>query len=416
MTSDSRRLWALYLARFANSVGLSAILTLLGTLVTFYGAEGVMVGLFVTGLTATQAIAVVPLAWVGDRYDKRAVLLGGLGLSGVAYVLFAAVTSDVGFVLGRAVQGIAVTATGLMTLALVGELSAAGDRANNIGRLNATRFAGAIVGSAFGGIVFPRYGPEGVFIPIAALMLAALAVTWRYSDPDTTTVEGFAFFDLALNERILSVTGFRAQYAVAVTLVRNWVPIFAGAAAARGGLAYAGVALTLVVTAEKFTNMLCQPYTGRLSDRVGRTPFVLVGGGCYGLVALAVPFAPAVGETLGLPNTYPVLGPLSAAFLPLLVLNGLLGIADSLREPASMALFADEGSDGDGIASSFGIRSLVWRPGSVLAPLLGGYLMAAHGIEWVFYAGAAAAFSGVLTMTAATLYVGGVAALRGSQM
>jgi MFS family permease len=413
VNADRRQLWALYLARFANSVGLAAILTLLGTLVDFYGAEGVMVGLFVTGLTATQAVAVVPLAWLGDRYDKRAVLLGGLALGTVAYFVFGSVTTSGGFVVGRAVQGIAVTAASLMTLSLVGELSGAGTRANNIGRLNSVRFAGAIVGSAFGGLVFPRYGPAGVFVPLAALMLASLAATWRYSEPDETTVEGFAFFDLALNERILSITGFRAQYAVAVTLVRNWVPIFAGTAAAKGGLAYAGVALTLVVTAEKLTNMVLQPYTGRLSDRVGRTPFVLVGGGCYGLVALAVPFAPAIGESLGLPATYGVLGPLSAAFLPLLVLNGLLGVADSLREPASMALFADEGSDGDGIASSFGIRSLVWRPGSVVAPMVGGFLMATYGMDTVFYAGAAAAFSGVLTMALATAYVNGPAALFG---
>jgi len=70
-----------------------------------------------------------------------------------------------------------------------------------------------------------------------------------------------------------------------------------------------------------------------------------------------------------------VVGTLSAAFLPLLTCNALLGVADSLREPASMALFADEGTEDGSVASSFGIRELVWRPGSVLAPMLGGALM-----------------------------------------
>lgn len=80
-----------------------------------------------------------------------------------------------------------------------------------------------------------------------------------------------------------------------------------------------------------------------------------------------------------------------AAFLPLVALNGLLGVADSVREPASMALFADEGSDGDGVASSFGVRELVWRPGSVLAPLLGGWAWSAYGMDSVFYLGGASA-------------------------
>ena len=71
------------------------------------------------------------------------------------------------------------------------------------------------------------------------------------------------------------------------------------------------------------------------------------------------------------------LGTVSAAYLPILLLNGLLGIADSFREPASMALFADEGA-GEGITSSFGIRSMVW-PGALLAPLVGGYSLAIRG-------------------------------------
>ncbi|MFB6296383.1 MAG: MFS transporter, partial [Halobacteriales archaeon] len=111
-----------------------------------------------------------------------------------------------------------------------------------------------------------------------------------------------------------------------------------------------------------------------------------------GLVAFAVPFSPAVGSVL--PSTYPLVGALPGSFLVLVFLNGLLGVADSLREPASMALFADEGSE-EGIASSFGIRNIVWRPGSVLAPMLGGLLMDGPGMAWVFFVGGAFALTGV---------------------
>ncbi len=167
--------------------------------------------------------------------------------------------------------------------------------------------------------------------------------------------------------------------------------------------------MSLTIVAEKFTNMLAQPHTGRLSDRVGRAWFIFIGGGLYGLISLAVPFSPALGAWLGAPAAFPFLGPLSPAFLPLIALSGLLGVADSLREPASMALFADEGSEGGGVASSFGIRELVWRPGSVLAPIAAGLLWASFGIEWVFYLGGVAAISGVLTF-AGILY-----ATHGSQ-
>jgi predicted MFS family arabinose efflux permease len=114
------------------------------------------------------------------------------------------------------------------------------------------------------------------------------------------------------------------------------------------------------------------------------------------LVALSIPFAPAIGQYIGLSATVPILGTVPAVFFVMVGLNGLLGLADSFREPASMALFADEGKD-SGITSSFGIRALVWRPGALLAPLLGGYLMDAVGMEWVFYVSAATALTGVVT-------------------
>ena len=191
----------------------------------------------------------------------------------------------------------------------------------------------------------------------------------------------------------MTITSFRAQYAVAVSLVRKWVPIFVGLSAARG-LAYGAAVVGAVIAMEKFTNMLCQPFTGRLSDRQGRALFVFAGGGAYGLVALAFPFVSAAEGLFRI--SVPLMGELTGAVGAALVLNGLLGIADAFREPASMALFADEGK-GEGITSSFGVRSLVWKPGSVLAPLAGGWLMGQFGIEWVFFAGGLAALSGVVT-------------------
>jgi MFS family permease len=393
--SDARQLYPLYLTRFANSVGYITLLTLLPKYIDLFNPSGIEIGLFTTGLTLAQGLAVIPVAWAGDRYDKRTILLGSLGVGLLAYGGFAAVDSSAGFILTRGVQGLATVGIGVLSLALVGEISPPARRANIIGTSNAWRFAGAIVGTLGAGLIFEALGFSAVFgALVAVLALALLGVLWNV-EPDSTTVEGFAFTDLAVNRRILTLTSFRAQYAVAVTLVRTWVPIFAGVSAAKGGLAYSAVAVSVVITAEKLANMLCQPYTGRLSDRFGRALFVFVGGGCYGLVALVVPFTPAIGTALSVPAAVPLLGALSPAFLPLVALNALLGAADSLREPASMALFADEGTESGGVASSFGIRSLVWRPGSILAPLAGGVLMAEVGMEWVFYLGALAAFAGI---------------------
>ena len=422
MNDDRVQFWALYATRFADGFGFITLITLLPSYIntldpsgaTVLGVTvgaGFVIGMYTTGFTLAQTAVVVPLSWAGDRFDKRTVLLGALSLGVVVYASFPLVDSSASLVLVRAAQGVAVTGASLMSLSLVGQIAAVGTRANHIGKANASRFAASILGSLAAGVLYEAFGFGPVFLVIVCLMVIAWVGIIRYLDPDDTRIPGFPFTALALNRRILTITGFRVQYAFAVTLVRTWVPIYAGVTAAQGGLAYGALAVSLTVVAEKLTNMLCQPFTGQLSDRYGRALFVFGGGGLYGLVALCVPFSPGIGAFLSLPAIYPFLGALSPAFVPLLGLSGLLGVADSFREPASMALFADEGTAEGGVASSFGIRELVWRPGSVVAPLLGGWLMTGVGMEWVFYVGGAFALTGIVTFLAILVRVHSTSAL-----
>jgi MFS family permease len=451
--------WSLYLSRFATGFGFATLAVLIPTYIEVLRASDFMAGLFITGFTLAQTIAVIPLALAGDRRDKKRVLLGVLLASVVSYVAFAnvgaigeAVAAIAGlagvtfpatvggytlsttfpesgaFIGVRALQGAAVTGSGLMTLALVGELADHGDRANSIGKANSVRFLASIVGALAAGGLYQVLGFTPIYTVIVVVLTLAVAGVWLYLPADETRSSGNPFAGLAFNERIITLTTFRAQYAVAVTLVRSWATIYAGVAVARGGLAVVPLAVSLVYIAEKVTNMFCQPFTGRLSDSYGRSLFVFAGGGAYGLIAVLVPLSPAIGGALGFPTFellvpgwltglvgvpagYSLLGTLPPAFFVLLGLNGLLGVVDAFREPASMALFADEGADEGGIAASFGIRELVWRPGSVLGPVLAGWLWSQYGLETVFYVGGLFAVTGALSFVAVLTYFHGTGAL-----
>ncbi len=413
---------ALYLTRFAEGFGFITLLTLLPTYIntldpqvtTVFGvtiSAGFIIGMYTTGFTLAQTAAVVPLAWVGDRFDKRSILLVVLAVGAGVYALFPLVDSSGSFILVRALQGVVVTGAGLMTLSLVGQIADVGTRAEKIGRANAASFAASIVGSLAAGAIYDAVGFGPIFTVITVLMVLAWAVVRGVLDDDPTRVEGFPFTDLAINRKIVSISTFRVQYAFAVTMVRTWIPIYAGTSMASGGLAVAATAVAITVTIEKATNMIGQLFTGRLSDGYGRSLFVFAGGGAYGVVAVLIPFAPALGAALGTNVTIPLLGDLPAAYLPLIGFSGLLGVADSFREPASMALFADEGTDEGGVASSFGIRELVWRPGSVAGPLIAGWLMVEVSMASVFYVGGAFAITGVGTFLAVLVYDDGRAAL-----
>ncbi len=146
---DSKRLqfYGLYLTRFAEGFGFITLITLLPEYIDLLDPQnfalplvgitlsaGFIIGMYTTGFTLAQTFAVVPLAWAGDRYDKRLVLLGSLSVGIVAYALFPLLDTDASgasllFILARALQGVAVTGASLMSLSLVGELASGGTRA-----------------------------------------------------------------------------------------------------------------------------------------------------------------------------------------------------------------------------------------------------------------------------------------------
>ncbi len=80
--------------------------------------------------------------------------------------------------------------------------------------------------------------------------------------------------------------------------------------------------------------------------------------------------------------------PLTTSFYPLIACALVFGVADACRVPASVALFTEIGTASRAL-TSLSLRSLLWKPGAVLAPLLAGLIHDYATIGLVFYATAA---------------------------
>lgn len=113
MNDERAQFWALYLTRFAEGFGFITLVTFLpyyineleptGTTVLGVSiSAGLIIGMHTTGFTIAQTVTVIPLAWAGDRFDKRTVLLAVVGLGTVVYALFPLVDSSTSFILIRA--------------------------------------------------------------------------------------------------------------------------------------------------------------------------------------------------------------------------------------------------------------------------------------------------------------------------
>jgi MFS family permease len=149
-----------------------------------------------------------------------------------------------------------------------------------------------------------------------------------------------------------------------------FLPIFA-----RREFGISAFAIGWILAGGKLTKSIVQGYVGDLTDRVGRKPyFVAAGALLYGLGTALVPLA-LYAEGVVDPVTLAAFGrsvELGGAFFALFAAYGVLGIADSVRLPASMALFVEEGERFDSVASSMSLRSISWKVGQVAGPVFVG--------------------------------------------
>ncbi len=372
--------FALYLSRFAVGLGATMLVTFIPIYTKLLEATPFWIGLFTTGYAISGFFTILPVGWISDRYSKKMMLIGAMVVSALSYGAFMLVSGVHSLTLARILQGVAITAGGMVSLALVGEIAGEGERAQSIGIYNAVRNFSSGIGSVAGGWLYTQFGFSVPYTLLIILSVASCALLLKYLPPDETRIVGFTFGEVLSSRRVQAMGAFRTFYAFGVTMMRTYIPIYAGVT-----LDFTPVQVGTVVAAEKIINMLCQPYTGKVSDRFGRFPLVLLGGSLYALGSFLAFF--------------------EHSFLTLLLVNGFLGLSDSLREPASMALFADEGQ-GSGITSAFSVRSVIWRPGMILAPMIGGAVMNFMGINYVFVAAMAFVVFGLLGLRGILLVQG----------
>jgi nitrate/nitrite transporter NarK len=144
---------------------------------------------------------------------------------------------------------------------------------------------------------------------------------------------------------------------------------------ARTEFAITAFAIGWILAGGKLTKSLLQGWLGEVSDRVAH-PYrlVAVGAVLYGLAAAAVPLA-RVAEGTVTPVEVHLFGDtqvLGGAFVALWLAFALAGVGDSVRLPASMSLFVEEGERLDATASAMSLRSVSWKVGQVVGPFVAG--------------------------------------------
>lgn len=385
----NREFLALAGAAFARSQAYSTVLIALALYADLFQTTGFVEGLFGTAFALAQVVVVLPLGRFIDLGNSKRYLLAGLVLNVCVFVGFSLVGSVEHVIAIRVVQGLGASLLWLTGTAVVGEISPEDSRGLWLGTFNQVGALSSLAGDIFGGLLLFLYGFQVTYaVLIVVTTLAAIAVHLYLRDDPGDATDGAESGGLSTLRQLLdrgairALVTFRLAFSVGKMAVIIFLPIYA-----RTGFGINPLAIGAIMAGGKLTKSLTQGWIGGLTDRVGRAHhFVLAGALTYAVGTALVPLAgyvdgifPGIAvRSFGHSMTLP------PAFFALFGAYAVLGVADSLRLPASMALFVGEGERVGAVASSLSLRSISWKVGQLTGPVLVGAIWDATSVGVAF--------------------------------
>lgn len=377
LLAGDREFAALAGTAFARAQAYSTILIALALYAERFDTTGTVEGLFGTAFAVVQLLIVLPLGRTVDTGNAKYFLLVGLAVNVVVFVGFAFVSNAADVILVRVVQGVGASLLWITGSTVVGEISPEDASGRWLGSYNQVGAFSSLAGDIVGGYLLYAYDMWLAYAALSVVTVGAFLLVFVFlrdnpggkTDPEEATGRETL---VALLDRPLvrSLVVFRLAFSVGKMAVIIFLPIYA-----RTEFGISAFAIGWILAGGKLTKSIVQGYMGDLTDRVGRKPtFVAVGALAYGLGTALIPLALYAEGTIA-PVTITALGrsvTLGGAFFTLFAAYGVLGIADSVRLPASMALFVESGEQFDSVASSMSLRSISWKVGQVVGPLFVG--------------------------------------------
>jgi len=316
------------------------------------GAAAPIIGLFGTAETFFDAIYQYPGGWLADRFGRRRAFLIFVILASAGYLIYLFSTSwpliFLGLAFAMAWQSMASPAI----FALIGDALPPERRAMGFTLQSILKRVPIIVAPMIGGALIARTGiARGVHIGlIVTLCLAAITVLLvqqiniEVEAADVTDIRGvWRSFHMALKRLLISDIIIRACEGLTGVLTILYVINVHGLSAAGYGT---------LVAIQMTTSILVYIPAGKLADRLGRKPFVIVTFISFAFFPIAVILAPNFG---------------------LLVVAFMIGGLREIGEPARKAMivdFAQENLRARSVGLYYLARSLSITPAAAIGGLL----------------------------------------------
>ena len=324
------------------------------------GAGPERIGLIVSVSTLTGVLLKLPSGALSDIYGRRFLLRIGVVAFGLPPFLYLFITDLNSLTALRFVHGLATAIFAPSALATVAELYRE-RRGAALGTYTACTQSGALLGPFIGGYLAHVAGFDFAFI--TAGVCGCIAIVLFYSlhlDVATPRVQqkgmrpllaemwkGFAI--VAQNRKVLITSATDGAKMIANGALMAFLPLYGLTVGLNPG------EVGLLFSVQAGTSFFSKPITGRVSDRVGRQPLIMIG-----LLICAATF---------------VCMPHVSIFALLLLLSAGFGFGEAVVSSSSSAFVADS-SEFKTLGAGMGMQGTIGDIGHASGPLLAGILIA----------------------------------------
>ena len=324
------------------------------------GAGPERIGLIVSVSTLTGVLLKLPSGALSDIYGRRFLLRIGVVAFGLPPFFYLFITDLNSLTALRFVHGLATAIFAPSALATVAELYRE-RRGAALGTYTACTQSGALLGPFIGGYLAHVAGFDFAFV--TAGVCGCIAIVLFYSlhlDVATPRVhqkgmrpllaemwKGFVI--VARNRKVLITSATDGAKMIANGALMAFLPLYGLTVGLNPG------EVGLLFSVQAGTSFFSKPIMGRVSDRVGRQPLIIIG-----LLICAATF---------------VCMPHVSIFAVLLLLSAGFGFGEAVVSSSSSAFVADS-SEFKTLGAGMGMQGTIGDIGHASGPLLAGILIA----------------------------------------
>jgi DHA1 family multidrug resistance protein-like MFS transporter len=328
------------------------------------GASPVEIGLFFS-VFFLMIVVLRPVIGTGlDRFGRRPFFIAGL-LGYVSAMLAFAFSDQIsGILLARMLQGVASACLWLAAQAITADRSGLDARGQSFGRVTQSSTQGSILGTFIGfGLLVPLgilAGWKPLFLIYAVLGLLAVLFAWRYLKETNPRTHQSESQPIRWSRTWIMLLLVAAVTGAAWAMLEPVMMIFL-----QERLTTQVTDLALATLPSALVWALLPARLGRLADRYGRKPLMILGMAAASLTSFLIP---GLTSLVGLAALW--------AFQALCYAAG---------DPAEQALVSDL-TGGDQRGRAYGLYSMAAGLGAMFGPLVGGWLYQSVSQAAPFYA------------------------------